>query len=530
MDRDDFFDVAVKLGAIAPGVSQAAVRYARRFAAERGTGKRKGAKAANKGAVRKETVSAQVKHINRYFAAKKDFEIHIEDRAKIKGQGRWKKDLPDQILRDAFADPSMCMRSIAKTRKPPASSRHITDSKFMICFELRSILHSFFAGELSRELAFVILQVCLDESEYGVLVGKGKRVNNRSTDVSVVASHGRVALADATLTVTEDELPMRPAMVESNSAACLWASIKQDLPPPLWEVFIGRLPPRCKMGAVIIGSDHHSAMLMLEARVENLAPENVLALAGLCSQHDTGTCLERLVKKLGILTAGFCIAKKSRNHKFWAGIKKGIKEALVAGRMTLVPHGTAFEVRPDTRKYAEQLLELAYYKRDLRSASDPDDVGNDSKEDLRRQRGAELLRRCPGDWRSEQVTFVDYDGACPTSELAAEKLLEILDDVCLAVLGEPAQNKWLSVWHSYVFKHICILHIQSSQSSSHRRALLTYSIRAANSSHVLNNCSHNMSILLTASVYHLALGIAFPWSLRCRLQEGLRTRCGRCGR
>ena len=358
----------------------------------------------------------------------------------------WKQDTPDQMLRDSFARPSLTMTAVAKQRAKPASSRHVTNTKFCVCYNLRAMLHDNVSSRFRQELAFVVLQVSLDESQFDVLTGPRRRSRGRSNLTSVLGAHGRLALADHELREEEDEIPLMPTAIESNSAACFWSSFRTELPKELFDFLSGELPSNIDLGAIAIGSDQHRANVMLGAHIENSAPANVLFFEGFCKQHSTGSCLERLVKLLGILNPGYCIAKKSKSGSFLKDLKKGFKDYLVEGHLRVVKPGEEYAADAGDLRYIDSVLELAYFRRDLRTSSADATDGGDCGEEVRRLRGAELKRRCPGNWRTGDVVYIDIEGATESIADAADKVWELLESCGLASFPEPALNKWLSVW------------------------------------------------------------------------------------
>ena len=61
---------------------------------------------------------------------------------------------------------------------------------------------------------------------------------------------------------------------------------------------------------------------------------------------------------------------------------------------------------PEHSRHAREILEFAYYRRGLRIV--PDELAHalQERDALRRHRGAELLRVCPGDWRKNGLRIV----------------------------------------------------------------------------------------------------------------------------
>ena len=94
-----------------------------------------------------------------------------------------------------------------------------------------------------------------------------------------------------------------------------------------------------------------------------------------------------------------------------------------------------------------ELLELAYYTRDLRNSDDPDaELDQHKREKSRRELGGRLLRYCPGDWRQPLVIIWDRDDEFATFEKAVEYVADLLQEMGLLRPASPAENKWLSLW------------------------------------------------------------------------------------
>ena len=107
---------------------------------------------------------------------------------------------------------------------------------------------------------------------------------------------------------------------------------------------------------------------------------------------------------------------------------------------------------PKDRAYAETVLELTYYQRDLH-LSYIDDETRDSlaKDDAaRRSKGQRLLQILPGNWRSKFTTFwARGEFAGISREEAVVIILQAYLDVCPHIISVPALNKWLSLLASF---------------------------------------------------------------------------------
>ena len=183
------------------------------------------------------------------------------------------------------------------------------------------------------------------------------------------------------------------------------------------------------------------------AHAENVSADNVVILPGLCKQHASGLCMAPLVKSLGIASPAFCISKQLRQDKFYTRFLCGVRLAIQV-RLHWVRESEDPTWRPRAQdvRYAEQVLELAYYTRDLRTCKDEADANELRLQDrLRRQRGQVLIERCPGNWRSKLVTHW-CRGCCQSEEQVVDLVFRSVLDVTFHTVAAPCLVKWLSLW------------------------------------------------------------------------------------
>ena len=135
---------------------------------------------------------------------------------------------------------------------------------------------------------------------------------------------------------------------------------------------------------------------------------------GFCKQHSTGNAMERAVKRLGIIGPAYCLAKRMRSDKFYSRFLTGLKSVLKA-KLVWIKASEQPEWRPKMTGVdsAREILELSYFRRDVRGEASGDDaihgVGGDveAKACRRRRLGELFLEEFPGDWRSPDVVFWD---------------------------------------------------------------------------------------------------------------------------
>ena len=61
----------------------------------------------------------------------------------------------------------------------------------------------------------------------------------------------------------------------------------------------------------------------------------------------------------------------------------------------------------------------------------------------------EFIRRVPGHWRTGEVVYCEYTDESESREAAVNRAYSALLDIAFHVLGDPAQNKWFTVWQLF---------------------------------------------------------------------------------
>lgn len=159
------------------------------------------------------------------------------------------------------------------------------------------------------------------------------------------------------------------------------------------------------MGCLNLGADHARSNVKLMAELQKRAPPNVITVLGFCKQHASGLAISAVIRYLGIMCPTFCVAKLFRRDGFYRQFKEGVRQA-VGKRLTWVRAALSPFWRPQEshQDHAREMLELAYYHRDLRTCADAAEGEKLRAQDsLRRFRGAQLLEACPGDWRRVRI-------------------------------------------------------------------------------------------------------------------------------
>ena len=140
----------------------------------------------------------------------------------------------------------------------------------------------------------------------------------------------------------------------------------------------------------------------------------------------------------------FCVAKLFRSDRFHRRILAGVTQA-VRENIELVRAADSPDFRPVAEhvRHARDILELAYYRRDLRNV--PDEIAQEMQRQdrLRRQRGEALVKCCPGDWRKKKI--VHYCATCNTQEEAVQHVVKVLCEVAFNVVAAGSLVKWLGL-------------------------------------------------------------------------------------
>ena len=151
----------------------------------------------------------------------------------------------------------------------------------------------------------------------------------RPLATSVLASHGRLLKCDNLGLVCEEEIICEPVPMETNSAACMWAALQQQLPGSIQQWFCKEhhdLAP--KLLCVTTGSDHCAANEMMLAHWYAVLPPHALFLPFFCKQHATGNVLAAILKRLRFLNPVYCLAKRLRQGGVHKRYLDGLRTAL----------------------------------------------------------------------------------------------------------------------------------------------------------------------------------------------------------
>jgi hypothetical protein len=449
MDVDQLLEIQRQGG----NRSHERLQWQRRLACYRGRAQQ-GWKIAHDRTIRKKAQSAHEQYHDRERAHRMD--DYFRDPGKSAGSGRWRQHTPDQILRECFASPARSLVSLAALTSTPAaktSTTYVKDLMMMCGQMLVQKMATAVKGVIidRRDGQFNVIQVMADESKFSILPGEASG-RGRATDQSIVAMHGRLLwnpAPGAPADTQEDDLILKPVAVHDTTTASIWSAFRSSCPPEVWELISGHVAPQ-GMVAICLGFDHHPACLKFIAAIEGNAPDNAIVLPGLCKQHGSGLCLAPLIKHLKISCPTYCVAKQFRSDKFFKDLKAGVKISLRT-HMTIKDRNW----RPEDAdiKYSQALLEMTYYRRDLRTSTDADRVRPEIQkelESLRRKKGGALIDACSGDWRMPEVVFWNRAGEDLDLDAAVDRVYDLLMIVSFHVIGDPGTNKWLTLWRAEI--------------------------------------------------------------------------------
>ena len=393
---------------------------------------------------------AQTAYVNREIVSLDDYrfdERPARNKSRGAGSGKWRQRTPEELVRCISSCPAQTIISVAKSLRPAASHKHVCDvfmasSSLLLAMERRAI------ADLMSRAVFVVFQIIHDETTFRLLVPPQHGMRGRPADQSLYAVHGRLLLgfvSGTVLEIEEDDLICGPATLYGKTASHMWQGLKVLLPASLWKLFEGELPfPSLQAASLCPVQDQFAANSMLLAHLDrNISDAPIFNFRGFCKQHATGNAMGPPVKYLGILTPSYCLGRRMRNYsfqeRFLRGVKMGLSQELFHITGSKFPQ---WAPDPDNCARAEALLELCYYKKDLRTSIDPNsEHEKETPEQVRRRRGEALLERFKGNFMNKQIDFHDPRGEFATHEEAAGEGFRLLMDMNVHSFSDPAGNK-----------------------------------------------------------------------------------------
>ena len=393
--------------------------------------------------VRALAAAAQTRHHNLEYAGKKDWEFH-DARPKLSGSGAWKKRTVQESLRVSFDHPpAMNVTHIAQTMRPKAGHGCVVQIMAATAYLLRQGQTAAIEEAISSA-RFAVFQPIFDESEYRYMLSADKC--RRGLEHKTLACCGRLLWADANFAEHEDEMILEPRSMESNRAACLSSTLRNQIPKCLFDMWSGGpTPDAMDIFGVVPGSDSHPANVMFNAHLSNSAARNVIVHPGYCKQHSTANAIVPITRKLKILNPTFCIVKRRRNAKFDGRFLDGLRKGLAA-KLEHIRGSERPDWRPDPShaQNASLIVDLTLFDCSLGDVN----LDEDARGAMHRRREVtnELIRRCAGDWRTGSIIFWDPDNEFPSKEAAVDHVYKLLTSTGFQAHGTPAGNKWMSLF------------------------------------------------------------------------------------
>jgi hypothetical protein len=330
---------------------------------------------------------AQVIHHNREMASVHDYAMRPQASQNasdsVKGSGKWRQRTSEETLRLAYSGPALTLRAIAATARPVANHVHIANLIYA-CASIQQEKQGIAIDQGQAADNFSVFPFVFDETKFEMMLPvededegddqghRTKRKNTRmSVDLSILGFHGRLVWGDSSGITDEDEIVLKPVGIETNTAAHMWSALRHALPKSLWLLLHGVTP--CKASAIVPSQDSHSANKMLLQHVENLcdSSEKVFVLPAWCRQHSTGNCLQPLLESTGVVPPLYCLIRRLKNYRFkkrlHLGIRLSIKSILRHIKGSEYP---SWRPKENDLQQSRDLLELLYYRKDLRDSED----------------------------------------------------------------------------------------------------------------------------------------------------------------
>lgn len=256
---------------------------------------------------------------NKEHAVRKQ-DIHEEGVSKIKGRGRWKTWTISMMLKSSFGNPytkRKLDKSIKKisqlSHKSPAmfsvnslaywvsaSTSHIARVRAAIA-ELWSKTMSESLEAIQRAKPFVtVLSIEFDASSTRSRFRQGTINTEGNYQFLVQRGHLFVQATPDATELKHSDLPITPAVLDRETAECIWKAIQDKHPVPLFSWM--KTSDICVMRFI---SDNASANRKLFDAAVVPQRGRALVLQKLCSMHDLNHASEPILRAIGHLTPMF---------------------------------------------------------------------------------------------------------------------------------------------------------------------------------------------------------------------------------
>ena len=219
--------------------------------------------------------------------------------------------------------------------------------------------------------------------------------------VSCLAWHSQVSwsrkLASGLVEIKDEDVIRSPRLLKSYTAATLWnLCAAADDTGGLYPR--GDAMPDAEYCGSLASTDSHSVNLLLFKNLVSALPPHHFLLAALCTQHRTGSVVEEISKKWGLLPCSFCLAARLENADFHDDLRDAVQAVL--NRYLNVASGLedpAGEADICMARFAEELL----YECHVAPCSDNQDrdaAQEKSQEGIRQEEAASRLAFFPPPW------------------------------------------------------------------------------------------------------------------------------------
>ena len=137
-----------------------------------------------------------------------------------------------------------------------------------------------------------------------------------------------------------------------------------------------------------------------------------------------------------------------RSDIFYRAFLTGLK--LEIGKMRWIKKSEEpdWHASEDDTQYATAIMRLAHHKKRLAFATNTDDAAAVTDDNIT-EKAAQFVRRFPGNWREPTIVYYEWEGESETREQAVDRAFSNLLEIGFHVLGDPASNKWFTVWQLF---------------------------------------------------------------------------------
>ena len=137
-----------------------------------------------------------------------------------------------------------------------------------------------------------------------------------------------------------------------------------------------------------------------------------------------------------------------RSDIFYRAFLTGLKCELGKMRWIKKSEEPDWHASEDDTQYATAIMRLAHHKKRLAFATNTDDAAAVTDDNIT-EKAAEFVRRFPGNWREPTIVYYEWESESETREQAVDRAFDNLLEIGFHVLGDPASNKWYTVWQLF---------------------------------------------------------------------------------